>query len=429
MYWSITAGATIVLGLLWSVHAGTPPLPPPASDYRIPAGWSYHNVATLGPSPRVVTQALVTTAQDLETNPAQMYFGGGDVTTPSTKVMEAVRVSAAAALNAFLNETAVMPSTTVSLNRVAAGLVSSGYVKAGDRVLTTDQEHAGGLECWRHFVTEQPLLASFDSVAIPVNPPPTSTDAILALFEAALKNHTYRVVAVSHVTTTNGLRLPLKELADMVHAHGAILIVDGAQAHGGVAVDVKALGVDAYATSSHKWLLSAKGSGLLYISSSIRSNVTPTFFDGGMQPYTASSGTRPVHTLAGLGAAIDYMNQWGFDAIEAHNMQLRNLAYTQFVKLTSEIPGLTMVSPPPGPLASPIITLGLPGNVTSAGVANAMAEQFKTVVKVTGHAVFPEEGGPTMPLQATRFTFHLFNSQDDVSTLVHNFGTVVKSLL
>lgn len=53
--------------------------------------------------------------------------------------MEAVRVKAAATLNAFLNETAVMPSTTVSLNNVAAGLVSSGYVREGDRVLTTDQ--------------------------------------------------------------------------------------------------------------------------------------------------------------------------------------------------------------------------------------------------------------------------------------------------
>ena len=71
---------------------------------------------------------------------------------------------------------------------------------------------------------------------------------------------------MSHVTTTNGLRLPIKQLAALVHSrsHGAVLVVDGAQAYGGVDVDVKALGVDVYATSSHKWLLSTKGSGLLY---------------------------------------------------------------------------------------------------------------------------------------------------------------------
>lgn len=81
------------------------------------------------------------------------------------------------------------------------------------------QEHAGGLECWRHFVTEQPILAALDVVAIPVNPTPTSADAIVALFAAALKNHTYRVVALSHVTTTNGLRLPLQQIATLVRAN------------------------------------------------------------------------------------------------------------------------------------------------------------------------------------------------------------------
>eukprot|EP00035_Acanthoeca_spectabilis_P017272 m.360092 g.360092 ORF g.360092 m.360092 type:complete len:149 (-) comp16635_c0_seq2:1603-2049(-) len=148
-----------------------------------------------------------------------------------------------------------------------------------------------------------------------------------------------------------------------------------------------------------------------------------------MSPYTASSGTRPQHTLAGLGSAIDYFSQWGFDAIEAHNMDLRNRAYTLLSKLQSELHGLVLVSPPPGPLASPIITVGLPENVTSAAVANAMAENYNTVVKVTGRAVFSAEGGPTMPLQATRFTFHLFNSADDVPTLVSNFAKVVRSLM
>lgn len=63
-------------------------------------------------------------------------------------------------------------------------------------------------------------------------------------------------------------------------------------------------------------------------------------------------------------------------------MDLRNQAYTLLSKLQSELHGLVLVSPPPGPLASPIITVGLPENVTSAAVANAMAENYNTVVKV-----------------------------------------------
>jgi hypothetical protein len=63
----------------------------------------------------------------------------------------------------------------------------------GDRVLTTDQEHAGGLAGWRHFVTQQPVLASLDMVAISMAPPPTTEVEVLALFSAALKSHKYAV--------------------------------------------------------------------------------------------------------------------------------------------------------------------------------------------------------------------------------------------
>ena len=82
-----------------------------------------------------------------------------------------------------------------------------------------------------------------------------------------------------------------------------------------------------------------------------------------------------------------------------------------------------------GPLASPILTVGLPGNITSSQVATALFEKHKIIVKVTGRTVFPEEGGPTMPLQATRFSFHLFNDLDEVSTMCQRFGEIVKELL
>lgn len=78
---------------------------------------------------------------------------------------------------------------------------------------------------------------------------------------------------------------------------------------------------------------------------------------------------------------------------------------------------MTLVFPPPGPLASPSLTVGLPRYITSAAVAKAMAVDFNTVVKITGREVFPEGGGSSMPLQATRFTFHC-NNESDVKTVV-----------
>lgn len=401
------------------------PLPAPASDFYVPVGVSYHNVATLGPSPKSVVKAVIDSVTNLASDPTNEYFGGNGVAIPATQAMESVREQAAVALNAFLNETLIMPSTTISLNNIAFGLISSNFVKRGDRVLTTDQEHAGGLRCWQHYTKVEKYLSSLDVVNISVNPPPKDTKGVLSLFEQALRSKSYRVIALSHVTTTNGLRLPIKEIATLAHKYGAIVVVDGAQAHGGIKVDVHDLDVDVYATSSHKWLLAPKGSGLLYIKQG--TPVSATRFDNGYSPYTGATGTRPMHTIAGLGKAITFFEQYGFDEIEKWNMKLRNIAYYNLLNLN--ISGLVMVSPPPGPLASPIITVGLPGNITSMSVSTMLYKYYKCIVKVTGHAVFPEEGGSTMPAQATRFSFHLFNGEKEVISLIESFGKVVRNLV
>ena len=80
---------------------------------------------------------------------------------------------------------------------------------------------------------------------------PRSVDEIVAAFTDAW-TPAVRVVAVSHVLTTTGLVMPIAELAALAHAKGAILLVDGAQAAGGMRVDVSALGCDAYTVSAHK---------------------------------------------------------------------------------------------------------------------------------------------------------------------------------
>jgi hypothetical protein len=98
-----------------------------------------------------------------------------------------------------------------------------------------------------------------DAVSIPVTWPVSPSDdpvaAIVATFADALSRPgmTYRVVAVPHVLTTTGVALPLAQLATLAHKHGALFVVDGAQAPGGLNVNVTATGADVYACSAHKW--------------------------------------------------------------------------------------------------------------------------------------------------------------------------------
>ena len=293
------SGAPLLLALAAGSSDGRR-LPAPASDFFFPGGadtnFSYHNVATLGPSPRVVVENATREWELLESNPAQQYFGGGPVKVDSCSQMDLVRGQAASFLGASggAAEIALMPSTTVSFNELAQGLVVSGFLGKGDRVLTSDQEHQGAIGCWQFYgdgykpalnVTGMGII-SLDRAEVPV-PPPSSAE-IVEIFRKAMTPRT-KVISVSHVLTTNGLQMPIKELADLAHAHGAILVVDGAQAPGGLNVNLSALGVDAYATSCHKWMLAPKGNGLLYIKKSVQPWVKSMMLAGGFTACESSS--------------------------------------------------------------------------------------------------------------------------------------------
>ncbi len=84
--------------------------------------------------------------------------------------------------------------------------------------------------------------------------------------------------------------------------------------------NLRDLGADIYCISAHKWLLAPKGSGIMYVSNATQPLVQSALLDEGYAPYTGATGTRPSHTIAGLGAALQYMTSFGMQQIEEHNM-------------------------------------------------------------------------------------------------------------
>ena len=424
-------------------------LPAPHSDFYFRPGVTYLNTGTLGPCPRAVVQNATRDWELLESDPADEYFGMF-TKDPFTQRQEAVRAQAAAYIGAnSIDDVALVPSTTVGLNSIADGLISSGFFVDGDVVLTTDQEHAGGYVNWLHYANCTAILKKAEwcsadgksvrrpvvltPVAIPVTPAsaaPSTAEEIVELFRDAMDAARGRtkVIAVSHVSTTHGLALPIALLAALAHSRGALLVVDGAQAMG-LDVNVTALGVDAYSTSAHKWLLAPKGNGILYISPLARPHVSPLLLDAGYGVYTGTTGTRPAQTIVGLGYALDYLSALGGPkAVGAHNVAMRTLAYDGILRLAHahnmsdlDVIGARMAS---GPLVSPILTFTLPAPHTSNSFASAMFVRG-FIVKQAGRSVAPNEGGPTMPSNACRLSFHVFTSEADVARLLRAIEQVL----
>ena len=198
------------------------------------------------------------------------------------------------------------------MNAIAQGL----RLSPGDRVLRTDQEHSGGLHCWQY-------LARLSRCASGRPRGEFRAAEIVAAMEKAIRPDT-RVISVSHVLSSTGLRMPIAELAALAKARGALCIVDGAQAVGAIRVNVRELGCHAYATSGHKWLMGPKGTGLLFIAKDAQPLIRPMALEESYR--TSSNGTGVVNLpgILGLGEAIRYLDKADMAQVETHNLELRN---------------------------------------------------------------------------------------------------------
>jgi len=358
-------------------------------DFAFAPGLIYLQTGSLGPTPRPVMERTIAAWKELELNPSFYGYGGHE------RAMEDVRAKAATFIGCKTEELVLTNCTTEGMNWAAQGLA----LTTGDRVLTTDQEHPGGRVCWDYIVRRHGV--ALDIVAIP--PGENDAQAIIDRFAKRITPRT-RVLSFSHLLSSTGLRMPVAALSALARSHGCIAVVDGAQAIGGGPIDVKALGCHVYATSGHKWLLAPKGTGLLYLSEELGKTVDPIALQAGRASYSDSSGVSSIPSVLGLGAALDYASAIGPSRIETHNLALRNRLFAAL----KGVPKLRVISAPPGPLASALLTYRLPDDIESRAFQQRMRDKHNIELKVV----------PKNWLNGNRVSTHLFNSEQDVDALV-----------
>jgi selenocysteine lyase/cysteine desulfurase len=164
----------------------------------------------------------------------------------------------------------------------------------------------------------------------------------------------------------------------LARQRGILCVVDGAQAAGAIAVDVKALGCHAYAASGHKWLMGPKGTGLLYVSREANADIQPIQWQDGRHYGAESAGVGPQPLAIGLGAAIERMQGIGMAEVERHGLALRNRAYGEL----EQIARLRIVGPPPGPLATAIVACVLPDDIDSMTFRDSLLSKHGIIVKM-----------------------------------------------
>ncbi|HKE46104.1 MAG TPA: aminotransferase class V-fold PLP-dependent enzyme [Steroidobacteraceae bacterium] len=326
------------------------------AQFLIPAGVAYCNTGTLGASPREVVEALTEGIRRIETDLAAWPYEhpDGEPLTGYQQLLE-VRQAAGKFVNASAAEIALTQNATMGMNFLANGLDLS----AGDEVVSTDQEHGGGISPWRLLAKRRGIVVK----ELPLEPVlANGPDAIVQLFESAMTPRT-KVVMFSHITSGLGARLPTRELCALAHNHGALVIVDGAQAVGQIAVDVQALGCDAYVGSPHKWMMAPKGTGFLYLRREVQDRFWTTLAsyqwdnheDGAFRFMQFGTGSVPV--VEGFMAALQFIEKIGMQRIERWDAGLTKRLRDGLASM----PGVRVASPADPRLAAAMTTFRVNG--------------------------------------------------------------------
>lgn len=358
----------------------------------VPKERIYLNTGSLGPSPVVVTDAVQAMMRELEMNPAIENWGD------LGKQMEQVRTKVGAFINADPVDVILTRNTTEGLSLISQSL----KLTKGDEILTTTHEHGGG-------EVGLDYLASTQGAVVKKLQMPFPAPSKEAVVESVTKNITSktRVVMLSHVNTLTGLRMPFEEISKITKPKGILLIADGAQAPGLIKVDVKSMGVDAYAASGHKWMLGPKETGFVYWSKALQQKINPIFTSSGFGSYSASSGTRNVALISALGVTIDWLNVIGIEKIENRCLELR--AYC--IERLKELEGIVIISPQVDSLSTGIVSFTLKTGENS-NIANELAKE-DIIVKV-----LPKYNG-------IRISCHMFISKPDIDRFITSISELI----
>jgi len=363
-----------------------------SSDYLLRHGLIHLNTASLGATSRAVLDRTLDAWRKLESDPVRMAYGQDNDTVLSAA--EQVRERAARFLGCDADELLITRCTTDGMNTVTQSLRWT----TGDRVLTTDQEHDGGSMGWAYQAQRRGVV--IDRVAIALDDHDSA--AIVRRFADAITPAT-RVISVSHVITSTGLRMPIAEISALARERGILCVVDGAQAVGAIEVNIKALGCHAYATSGHKWLMGPKGTGLLYVSRDAGA-IQPIQWQDEHRYGAHSAGVGPLPLVIGFGAAIERLQEIGMAEVERHNVALRNRAYTGLAQIAK----LRLVGPPPGPLATAMVACVLPDETDSRTLKDVLRDKYGIVVKMIEKHWF----------NGIRISPHVLNSEADIDAVL-----------
>ena len=351
---------------------------------------------------------------------AAVHRGAHQLAEEATELYEGAREKVATFIGAHVDEVIFTKSATESINAIAYSLGNSTpgskfHIKAGDRIVVSEMEHHANLIPWQELARRTGAELVWFKV--------TEEGRLdLSNIDELITSRT-KVVALTHQSNVLGTINPLDEITKKAHEVGALFVLDACQSVPHYRVDVKTLNVDFLAFSGHK-MLGPTGVGILWGKKELLDEMPPFLTGGSMietvtmesatyldAPKRFEAGVPNMAQAVGLGAAVDYLNRVGLDAIHAHEVALTRKA----LEGLQTIQGLSVIGPKDLEMRGGVVSFAVEG-IHPHDLGQAL-DQYGIAVRTGHHCAWPLMRR-FKTVATTRASFYLYNGFDDISALV-----------
>ena len=352
---------------------------------------------------------------------SNIHRGVHELSQRATKGYEDARLKVQSFIKAASEREIIFVRGTTEAINLVAETYGRAQVGAGDEVLVTTMEHHSNIVPWQ-------MLCEEKGAHLRVAPINDRGEVILDELRKLLSPKT-KLVALAHVSNALGTINPVREIIRMAHARDIPVLLDAAQAVPHMAVDVQELDVDFYAFSSHK-MFGPSGVGVLYGKEALLEAMPPYQGGGDMissvtfekttynqLPYKFEAGTPNIVDVVGLGAAIDYVEEIGMDAIEVYEQEL--LEYG--TQALSEISGLTIIGQ--AREKASVLSFALEGSHPHD--VGTILDQDGIAVRTGHHCAQPVMDRFGLPATA-RASLALYNTKEEIDILVEGIHKVIE---
>lgn len=357
----------------------------------------YFNAANIGPTFRQVLDVQTAENAAFQANPSMEFRER----YPLAAI--ALRMRIGQRLNVTGEEIALLRNCSEGNTVAMRGLA----LAPGDEVVLTDHNHPSMLESWRLRAERERLVLRI----VKVPDAPRDAQELLDLFAAQIGPRT-RFIGLSHVSNLNGLLFPVKGIAQLIVGRDIWFHVDGAQTFGWLRLDLRDLGVDSYAASTHKWLMGPLEGGVLYVRREKQARLQPLMMSHGYwlldrkdldtaQKYEVL-GQRDDPKLRAIDATLDVLDRIGEARIE---QSARTIGYA-LRESFARIGGVQQVGSNAPDLLGPTSAFAFPGH-DAAAIRKALWQrgQVATALQLlNGQSLI-------------RFSPHLYNDKDEVAAV------------